>query len=234
MNSSMGRGVLCWIMVVCIPASVMASDAGAAMLYAKGVVTVDGNAVTDSSAVFPGNIIETKPDALANLNASGSTITLQPETLVKFEGSDLYLDHGSLTVASSGRMRVHVKCAIVTPNSAAWTQFEVADVNGTIQVVARKSDVGISYGSEFTLAKVSGSSAAADVLKPPITVTEGNQYNRYEREGCPTEGKRGGPSALSIPIQDLPAVRIGAAAAGGGILLWVLTRGGNTISPTNP
>jgi len=228
------RDVLCWTMVALIPAWLNAADSGAAMLYAKGTVTVDGNQIKDSSAVFPGNIIETKPDSVANLNVTGSTVMLQPETVVKFQGSDIYLDHGSLSVASSSQLRVHVKCITANPLSTTWTQFDVADVQGTVQIVAHKGDVGINYTPEFSLAKATTPASAVASAKPAVTLSEGQQFNRYEREGCPMPDKAKSVAAASNGIQHSPAVQIIAGAAGGGVLIWVLTRGGNPISPTNP
>jgi hypothetical protein len=35
----------------------------------------------------------------------------------------------------------------VAPATSAWTEFEVTDVDGTGQIVARKGDVSISDGS---------------------------------------------------------------------------------------
>lgn len=227
------RGIVYGIAVACACLPLRAADTGA-VLYAKGDVTVDGHAVTDSTAVLPGNVIETKGGAAANLNLTGATVTLQPETVLKFAGNDLYLDHGGVTVASSSQMRIHVKCEIVSPISNTWTQFSVGDINGTIQVAALKSSVGISYGSEFVLAKAETMGGAPASAAPPITVAEGQQYNRYEREGCPAPRTKGSPSAASGGILTSRVTQIGLAAVGTGVIVTLWPRGGTPVSPTEP
>jgi len=228
------RDIVCGIAVACVCLPLLAADTGA-MLYAKGDVTVDGNPVTDSIAAMPGSIVETKAGAVANLDVSGATITLQPETALKFAGNDLYLDHGGVTVASSSQMRVHVKCEIASPVSNAWTQFTVADVNGTIQVAALKSAVIISYGSEFVLAKAESMRGAPASAAPALTISEGQQYNRYEREGCPVPRTKGSPAAASGGILSSHVTQIGLAAAGTGVIIGLWPKGSGTpMSPTEP
>jgi hypothetical protein len=227
------RGLVYGLVLAFAPVSLLAADTGA-MLYAKGEVTVDGHPVTDSTAVLPGSVIETKPGAVANLNASGTTVMLQPETLLKFTGTDLYLDHGGVTVASSSQMQVHVKCVNASPLTSVWTQFSVADVNGTVQVAAMKNAVGISYGSEFVLAKATSAGAAISSAKPPITVSEGQQYNHFEMEGCPIKSKPGAQSAAAGGIFSSPVTQIGIAATGAGIVIALWPRSGSPVSPTEP
>ncbi len=226
------RGIS-WLAVMWFPLSLAAADAGG-MLYAKGSVTVDGNPVTDSTAVLTGNVIETKPGAVANINIAGTTVIIQPETLVKFAANDLYIEHGSVTVASSSQMRVHAKCSTARPVTSAWTQFSAADVNGTIQVAALKGSVGISYGSEFILAKAETMGAAPSSDAKPIIVSEGQQYNQYERQGCPFQGKKGAPSAASGSVLSSPVAQIGIPAAAVAVVVTLWPRGGNSISPTEP
>lgn len=227
------REIVCGMAVasVCLP--LFATDTGA-MLYANGDVLVDGHPVTDSIAVIPGSVIETKAGAAANLNLAGATVTLQPETVLKFAGNDLYLDHGGATVASSSQMQVHVKCEIASPVSNTWTQFSVADVSGTIQVAALKGAVGINYGPEFILAKAETAGGATTSAAPAITVVEGQQYNRYEREGCPVQRTKGSPSAASGGILSSRVAQIGLVATGVGIIIGIWPRGSTPVSPTEP
>lgn len=226
-------GIMCGIVVGCVCLPLWAADTGA-MLYAKGDVLVDGHPVTDTIAVLPGSVIETKTGAVANLNLSGATVTVQPETALKFAGNDLYVDHGGVTVASSTQMRVYVKCEIASPVSSAWTQFSVVDVNGTIQVAALKGAVGITYGSEFILAKADSMGGTPASAAPPYTVAEGQQYNRYEREGCPVPRTKGSPSAASGGILSSHITQIGLGAVGVGVLVTVWPKGGTPVSPTQP
>jgi hypothetical protein len=225
------KRTLCALIIVCIPIAGEAADAGA-MLHAKGAVSVDTHPVTDSVVVFPGNVIKTETGAIATLDAAGTTVTIQPETILKFASSDIYLDRGSLTIASATKMRVHVKCAIASPAEDTWTQFSVSDLNGTLQVLALKSSVVIGYGTEFVLAKATPDSTSS--IKPAVTIAEGQQYNRYEREGCPVNDHRGAPAAASGGIVSAHGAEAFATLGAAGVLIPIICGTGGDMSPTAP
>jgi hypothetical protein len=46
--------------------------------YAKGTAWVNGDAVPNSTAVFPGDLVQTKPDSMADIREFGRIITLEP------------------------------------------------------------------------------------------------------------------------------------------------------------
>ncbi len=58
MHASMLRNIFCWTMIAVFPASLMAADSGAAMLYAKGTAWLNGANVPRSSAIFPGDLVQ--------------------------------------------------------------------------------------------------------------------------------------------------------------------------------
>ena len=41
---------------------------------------------------------------------------------------------------------MHVNCVTTVPVLKEWTQYEVTDVNGSVQVAARKDDVNVERG----------------------------------------------------------------------------------------
>jgi len=85
----------------------------------------------------------TKPGFSATLNLEGTTIQLQEETVAKLQDDVLLLDHGGVSVGTSKSFKVKVNCITVIPVLNEWTQYDVTDVNGTVQVAARKNDVNI-------------------------------------------------------------------------------------------
>ena len=118
-------------------------QAGAAILHAQGGVWVNGYEARDSSAIFPGDLMETKPGSAANLSLDGSTVLMQPESVAKLQTNLLELDHGSVSVGTSKGFKVHVNCITVVPVLNEWTQYEVTNVNGNVQVAAHKNDVNV-------------------------------------------------------------------------------------------
>src|SRR5271156_7250391 len=128
MSVSGPRHFISWVMVLLFPLSLSAADTGAAILHTRGGVWVNGTEVADSTAIFPGDSLETKPGFVANLDAEGSSVLIQGQSIVKFEGNYLTLEHGSVAVGTSTSMSVHVNCLRVEPVSNDRTQFEVTDL----------------------------------------------------------------------------------------------------------
>ncbi len=216
MHASILRNIFCWTMIAIFPASLMAADSGAAMLYAKGTAWLNGSTVPRSSAIFPGDLVQTKPASVANINAPGSSVMILSDSLVKFEGNAVSIEHGSVTVATSKGMSTRAGDVTVAPASSAWTEFEVTDVNGRVQIVARKGDVSVSDGSQTS------------------TLPQGEQTTRDESQGSSKKKRRAGgaaPAAAGGVLDSPYAIGIGAAAVGG-LVTWVLVQGDEPASPS--
>jgi hypothetical protein len=224
------RCATCLILLVAVPTALLGQtnlgqtnlgqtplgQAPEAILHAQGGVWVNGSEARDSSAVFSGDEIETKAGFSATLNIEGSTVLIQSESVGKLEDNLFALDHGSVSVTTSKNFKVRVKCLTVVPVSEAWTQYDVTDVNGNIQVAARKSDVNVEHEG-------SHKSATANSDSQNGSVHEGNQRNYSEADLCGVE-KRKTPGSLTPEW-------IAGAAAGTGLLIWLLVHGGPPAQP---
>jgi len=212
------------MMIALIPGSLPGADTGAAMLYGKGVVLLNGANLPNSSAIYPDDVIETKADSVANIDVTGSTVMVGPESIVKFENNVIELEHGSVAVSTSDGLRVHVKCVTVVPALNVLTQFDVTNTNGTVHAVARKSDVNIDAGRKVK------SASKTDAASQSATLREGHDTTRDENDCAaalvhsPTTG-----GLLSSPY----ALYTGGAIVGG-VLIWVLLQGENSASPSQP
>jgi hypothetical protein len=171
------RNLICWMMIAVTPAALVAADPGAAMLYGRGkdAVLLNGRPLPRSSAVFPGDLIQTPSESLATLDASGSGVIVLPNSLVKFEGNAVSLEHGGVSVATSHGMVAIAREVTVTPASSAWTEFEVGDAGGTVQVVANKGDVNVNCG------------------KDTATLSPGEQATPDQSGNCNKKRRKGGP-----------------------------------------
>jgi len=207
-------------MVAVVPASLWAADSSPAMLYSKGTAWINGSTVPRSSAVFPGDMVQTRSDSMASINASGSSVLVLADSLVKFEGPTVGLEHGALTVATSKGLGTHAGDVTVVPVSNGWTQFEVKQASdGTVQVVAQKGDVNVSDGSTTS------------------TLSQGQQTtvdNSAEKKKKKRRKGGGAVPASSGAVLDSPYVIYGGAAAVGGLLTWVLLQDSNPVSSAAP
>jgi hypothetical protein len=227
MSVSALRRFLCWVLVVLCPLSLTAADTGSAVLHSDGGVWVNGSEIAGSSVVFPGDVIETKPGFVANLDAEGSSVLIQPESVVKFQSTFLSLEHGSVSVGTSTSMSVHVNCIKVEPVTGDRTQYDVADVNGTVHVVVHKNDVNITQGG--TLRKAAPDSN----LSQSATMHEGQQATRDESTAC---GAAAPPQSPGSPVNTKLLEIGGGVGAGVLVLCLLLCRGTSQtkVSPDGP
>src|ERR1700685_1267315 len=102
MGQSSFRRMVSYVLLCLLPASVFAAETNAAMLYTNGAAWVNGAHVPrSSSAIFSGDLLQTRSDSVANINQPGSSITVHSDTLVQFEGSSVMIEHGGVTVSTS-------------------------------------------------------------------------------------------------------------------------------------
>jgi hypothetical protein len=221
------RHFISWVMVVLCPLALLAADTGSAIVHSQGGVWVNGTEVAGSTAVFPGDLVETKPGFVANLDAEGSSVLIQPESIVKFQGSYLSLEHGSLSVGTSTLMSVHVNCIKVEPVTNERTLYDVGDLSGKVEVAAHKNDVKIEQQGSLRKASSQSSSLQSDV------VHEGQQATRDETQAC---GPAPNPENAGHPL-NTKLLEIGGGAVAGGVILCVLlctSKGPSSVSPSQP
>jgi hypothetical protein len=203
-------------MLSLFPLSVFAADSSAAMLYAKGTAWVNGGAVSDSTAVFPGDLVQTKSGSMANINASGSNVMVLSDSLVTFNGNDVSIDHGKVSVKTAHGLHTTAEDVTVSPASNSSTEFDVSKAEGKVTIMALKGDLNITDGDGTT-----------------ATLSQGQQTTRDA--GIAKKKRRGGGAAPAAGggILDSPiAVAVGAAAIGG-LITWVALQSPNPASPSN-
>lgn len=225
MRASILRCFLCWTLLVVVPSSLLGQNvpdqAAAAILHSPGGVWVNGYEARDSSAIFPGDVIETKTGATANLVLDGSTLLLAPETVGKFQADIFELDHGTVSVGTTKGYKVKVNCLKVVPVVNDWTQYVATDVNSNFQVAAHKLDVNVER--EGITAKPTPESET----QQKASVHEGEEKSYDESELC------GAAAKPASPLSGISPKWIAAGAAGSGILIWILVHGGGGSKPVS-
>ena len=214
------------MMVVLCPLWLLAADTGAAVVHTKGGVWVNSAEAADSTAVFPGDLLETKPGSVATVDAEGSSVLIQPESVVKFQGTFLSLEHGSVSVETSTSMSVHVNCIKVEPNSKERTQYDVADVGGTVHVAVHKNDVSVTEVSALR-------KAPPDSNAPQSAVVHEGQEATRDEAAC---GAIPRPASAGDGL-NTKWLEIGGGVAGGAVVLCLLLCKGTkptSVSPWQP
>jgi hypothetical protein len=222
MRTALLQKVLSCIMVVVVPAALFAADSSLAMVYSNGTARLNGSSLPRSSALFPGDLVQTTTDSIAKINVVGSSLMVLSDSLVQFEGNAVKLEHGGVAVTTSKAMATRAGQVTVTPSASVWTQFNVQNVDGQIQVTAQKGDLTVSDGAgTTTLAQGQQTTREESQTERP---EQSDKNKKRRRAGGAVPGAGGG--MLDSPI--LIGIGFGAVA---GLTTWVLIEGDEPVSP---
>ena len=219
----------CLIVVLTIVAAVGAEEPtnsavlmGNQSVYLNGrplpTVQVGERAKTLSMAVTVGDVVQTKDDGMAQLNAAGSTAALQPNTIVRFQSGGVALDRGGVSINTVRQSSIFSRDFKITPVSSSPSEFDVIRASGVIKILARKNNITVSCGP-----------------RTPVVVKEGQQLSSEDGADCGLAETRGGaPTAAKGPILSSPTAEKAGLAAGAGLLGWVLFQSDDPVSPSAP
>ena len=220
MRTALLQKVLSCIMVIVVPAALFAADSNLAMLYSNGTALLNGSSLARSSAIFPGDVVQTTADSVAKINALGTSLMVLADSQVRFEGNAVKLEHGGVAVSTSKGMATRAGEVTVTPRESGWTQFDVKNMDGQIQIKAQKGDVTVSDGAgTTTLAQ--GQQTTREEPQPE----QNDKKKKRRRAGGAVPGAGGG--VLDSPL----AIGIGVGAVAG-LTTWVLIQGDKPVSAT--
>lgn len=191
----------------------------AGVLYPQEGVTVKGNPVFTSTAVYAGDEIQTgKLSTL--LTGEGVSLQLKPHTALKF-GKAAELGCGGLVLVTRHSIPVRLAGIEVVP-SGSPAKLEVDNAGGTATLSVKSGTATVSQGGQIS------------------SLREGQSITRSVTQRCPaavaSSNTPGSTPAMSSPFlsgNGLYWVLGGGAAAG--VMAGVLaTRGGKQVSPSAP
>jgi hypothetical protein len=214
------------MMAVIFPAALFAADQPAAMVYTHGTALLNGNSVARSSAIFSGDLVQTNADSAANINASGSIVLILNDSLVQYEGSTVKLEHGGVTISTSKSLATRAGDVTVSPAASVWTEFEVRDVDGRVQIAARKGDLTIGDDTGTTTLPQGQQTTREESQSQDDSQSQNDNKKKKKRvaEG-PAPAAEGG--ILNSPV----AIGIGGGAILGATA-WVLLQSEQPASPS--
>jgi hypothetical protein len=207
-----------WCVTLLSCAALVAQEQGTAVLFSTGTVFLNGAPVSNSSAVTPGDVIQTKETGAANVNAPGYSVVIESNSIVRYRGEGFALDRGNISLATGKGISIFARDFKITPAANGWTEFYVTRANGSIGIIARKNSVTVNCGAGST------------------TVAQGQQLSREDAANCGlvTTGHGAAPAAKG-PIITAERATYGALGLGGVLTGWALaTHNDNPVSPDTP
>jgi hypothetical protein len=219
------RGLLSGMLTIAVPAQMLAGDSASAMLYANGQTWINGSEVPKSAALFNGDLVQTRSDATASLNAKGSSVMVLADSLVRYEGPAVEIEHGAVRIATSQGLATRAGDVTVKPARDSWTEFQVVDVDGRVQIAANKGDLTIQDDQGSTTTLQQGQQTTRDDTTNP------EKKKKRKRRGAGAATAAGG-GLMSSPYVLYPAIGIA-----GGLTAWAILQHDEPVSPacrTNP
>jgi len=226
MSGSAFRSVICWLLACLLPVQMLAGQPAVAVLYTTGQTWLNGNQVPKSAALYAGDLLQTHSDATASIQATGSSVMVMADSLVKFEGPAVEIEHGGVRVSTSQGLAAHAGDVVIKPIAQSWTEFQVVDVDGEVQIAASKGAVSVQ-----------------DAQGTTTTVTQGQQTTRDDTSDSKKKKKKrrreGAEPAAQGGIMSSPWVVYGGMGVIGGGAVWLLLGHGgegpaSPACPTNP
>jgi len=220
MSSSAFRSTVCCLLAFIFPVQVMAENTASAMLYTAGSAWLNGSAVPKSAAVFTGDLLQTRSDSTASIQANGSSVMVMADSLIKFEGPAVEIEHGGVRVTTSKELVARAGDVTIKPAGNSWTEFQVVDVDGRVQIAANKGDVTVQDDQGTTTVSQGQQTTRDDTANPD------KKKKKKKREGAAAAGSGG---IMSSPW----AVYGGLAVIGGGAT-WIFLQNSPPASPSCP
>lgn len=222
MSQSSLRSAVCSLLLILFPAQMMlAGETPSAMLYTNGAAWLNGSVVPKSAAVFSGDLLQTRPDSTASIQSNGSSVMVLADSLVKFQGPTIELEHGAVRVTTSRGLATRAGDVTIKPAADTWTEFQVRDVDGRVQIAANKGDVTVQDDKGTTTTVSQGQETTRD------DTTDAEKKKKKRRRG-------GAAWAASGGIMSSTPVVIGGLGVIGGGAVWIWTRSSSPVSPSCP
>ncbi len=215
MSQKLFRSVVSIVLTLLLPSQLLGQDSASAMVYANGPASVNGTEIPKSVAIFPGDMLETRQESSANLTTTGSSVMVLADSQVKYEGSSVEVDRGTVRVSTESGFAAHACEVKARPANPTPTQYQFTHNDSRVTVTATKGD------------------ATVEDHEGTKTVQEGQQITRDD--GCAPVAKektRVGPHA---PFGfGSPTARYIEIAVVGGIITWILWPDNDDMSPMCP
>lgn len=155
------------VMMVLTPAAVLMAESSNTMLYAKGIVLLNGVDVARSAPVTPGDKIETAGSSAVTIDPNGSKITVNPYSSVGYATDGVKVFRGSANVETSSGMAATVSQITVTPVDKTAT-YEVARLNNKVTITSHNGALKVAdAGVTSTLDAGTSSTLDADPTPTP-------------------------------------------------------------------
>ena len=127
-----------------VPSCLFMASTNGAILMGTGPVQVNGELAASSSTVFPGDRVQTASNASAFVKSQSALISIAGDSLVKFEGPSVTVEHGAVSLTIAKRMDTHFGNLVVSAGPGA--KFQMLNANGIERIAALDGSLTLTDG----------------------------------------------------------------------------------------
>ncbi len=139
------------LMIATLPLATVLAEVQGAMAYVQGKATVNGRALTNSAAIFPGDAIQTAAGSTVSVVVKSSSVLVPEQSSVTYNEQEILVTSGSTQVRTAGSMSARVAAFTVKPSAGKPAMFEVVRKGSEVRISAVSGALAISDGKVTTL-----------------------------------------------------------------------------------
>ena len=220
------------LMVLILPASMIAADRAGLMLIPGGDTFVNGSAGSRPQALFDGDRVRTTK-AAGMITMAASSIQVAPASDVSVSRSNVKVFDGEAVINTGGELGAHITNLTIRPNAHArysvgrsGDNIVIGALEGTVQVTDGRDTRTVPTGMAL-VAKLGQLDAVKDQAQGQTstasqTTSNDQDQNRRKRRGAGGGAIPGADVGVTVSAAELRAIGIGVAVAGA-VLAIILT-----------
>ncbi len=190
--------VIALLMIVALPSSIIMADEASAMLTVVGDVKLNGIGVSQPTAIFPGDKVQTAPNSVATLSMRGASVTVPADSVVLLANNEVDIPCGGAMVSATRNVRARVNDVVVSPAGDS-AKFDVVQDHDRMQIIAREGALAVNNGTASTLQPGGMMLASASGCAAGSMASADPPYGPPQGAPPPTGGQsRGGPILLGL------------------------------------
>ncbi len=149
---------LACLMILVVPLATVSAETAAAMLYSNGNFSLNGVSSPRSSAIMPGDRIDTR-DAAVSITRSGTNVVIAPHSALIYRGDSVELASGAASIATSKGLAAQVQKIRIAPAAGSATyrvfrgddQVLIAAVKGAVVVAGPAATRTVAEGATLAV-----------------------------------------------------------------------------------
>jgi hypothetical protein len=206
--------IVCMVLLVTIPASAMSAAVG--LVQPNGAVLLNGSEMNQQSAIFSGDVIQTRANAKAVVTSNLLVASLGENSRMELAPTGLQLRSGIVVVRAEKAATATVAGANIV--AARGGKFVVRSGTDKVQIASLVGDLKVIAGDQTVV----------------VPAGKGIMMNAFDENDPPRTAKKRNTGWLNNDDLATLILISGAVAAGVGLGLYNALKDDGSVSPVAP